>query len=267
MGDISSNFLYYCEDYFGSGFALIFTPVFEYLTRMRMLSCQFRVRLKNTLRSIDMNTFNKNSMSNSLVILYAKSLNVLIDIMIEIEVMCENSNSTLSNRYFYAWKTTQSYKFGRSILDDDRLYEVDKESSTNANLKYSLGEIQQLEDALTCCMNVMRCKLSNVLTNRVDYSNSTTNLRIARSSEDCVRIDHQIDKLWVLFDLIKQESLSSRNRISVYDQRKNIHCPGRIHREDAGINFDFDSVLHENNLFGNFAIDDFFSDNPFNIIN
>ncbi|CUM48592.1 unnamed protein product [Debaryomyces tyrocola] len=269
LGDISSNFLYYCEDYFGSGFALIFTPIFEYLTRMRMLSCQFQVRLKITLRSIDMNTFVKIPMSSSLVKLYAKSLNALIDIINEVEMRCEDSISTLSERYFYAWKTTHSYKYGRSILNDDTLYEVDQESSLNANLKYSLDQIQQLKDLLSCCINVTRSKPSNAFTNRAGYRDSTRNLHILPSSEERVLIDHQIDKLWYLFDLIKQEFLTSRNRISVYDQR-NTYPPGSLHPEDsnAGFNFDFDShILHENNLFGNFAIDDFFSDNNFNIIN
>lgn len=262
LGYSCDNFLYYCEGLFGSGFVLIVTPIFEYLTRMRMLFCQFRVRLTSTLRSISMHTFNKSLVKNSLIKLYSKSLNALINIISELEMSSESTMSNLSDRYFYAWKSFQSYRYGRNILDDHTLYEIDEESSSNANLKYSLDELQQLENLLRHVLGLMNYKSSGLINGRNGYGIHT------RKIEECMLYDHQIDKLWFLYDLMRQESLSSRNGVSKYNKRKNLSFMENAHTNDANtrVTNEFDNHILHDNIFGNFAIDDFFSDNPFSLI-
>lgn len=262
LGYSCDNFLYYCEGLFGSGFVLIVTPIFEYLTRMRMLFCQFRVRLTSTLRSISMHTFNKSLVKNSLIKLYSKSLNALINIISELEMSSESTMSNLSDRYFYAWKSFQSYRYGRNILDDHTLYEIDEESSSNANLKYSLDELQQLENLLRHVLGLMNYKSSGLINGRNGYGIHT------RKIEECMLYDHQIDKLWFLYDLMRQESLSSRNGVSKYNKRKNLSFMENAHTNDANtrVTNEFDNHILHDNIFGNFAVDDFFSDNPFSLI-
>lgn len=262
LGDSCDNFLYYCEGFFGSGFVLIVTPIFEYLTRMRMLFCQFRVRLTSTLRSIKMHTFNKNLVKKSLIKLYSKSINSLINIIGELEMGNENTMSILSERYFYAWKSFQSYRYGRNILDDHTLYEIDQESSSNANLKYSLDEIQQLENLLTHVLDLMKYKSSpGSINGRNGYGSHIKKI------EERILHDHQIDKLWFLYDLMRQESLSSRNGVSMYNQRKTLHFLENTHYDGNNrVTNEFDSRILHDSIFGNFAIDEFFSDNPFSII-
>ena len=68
---------------------------------------------------------------------------------------------------------------------------------------------------------------------KIGYMDSTINAPTVCSSDELTLIGHQIDKLWFLFDLIKQKSLSSRNRISVYDQRRNKYPPGSIYLEGS----------------------------------
>lgn len=247
-------------------FALMVTPIIEYLTRMRLLLGQFRVRLKNTRLSIDMHTFNKVSMSNSQIKLYINSLDTLTDIVSEIEMQSVKSISSLSKRYFYAWKSSQSYNYGRSILDDDELYNSDKESKSRADLKFSLDELQQLENLLHCCLDLMKRNSSNLMSRT-----SARNIHPITDSEEHILNKHQFDKFWFLFDLLKQESVSSRNGISTYDRnRENYPINQRslsVENSNAAAAFDIDNnILYENNLFGSFAMDDFFFDNPFNII-
>lgn len=266
LAAISGDILCYCDDYFGSAFALMVTPIIEYLTRMRLLLGQFRVRLKNTRLSIDMHTFNKVSMSNSQIKLYINSLDTLTDIVSEIEMQSVKSISSLSKRYFYAWKSSQSYNYGRSILDDDELYNSDKESKSRADLKFSLDELQQLENLLHCCLDLMKRNSSNLMSRT-----SARNIHPITDSEEHILNKHQFDKFWFLFDLLKQESVSSRNGISTYDRnRENYPINQRslsVENSNAAAAFDIDNnILYENNLFGSFAMDDFFFDNPFNII-
>lgn len=182
-----------------------------------MLYCQFQVRLTSTLRSINMHTFNKNLVRNPLIKLHSKSLNVLIDIFREIEVKSQNTMSKLSERYFYAWKSFQSYRYGQNILEDHTLYENHQESSSNASLRYSLDEIQQLENLLTPALDLINYKSFPDLINcRNVYGNHT------REMEERILNHHQIDKLWFLFDLMRQESFSARNGVSIYNQRKTL---------------------------------------------
>lgn len=247
LGAISGNILYYCENYFGPVFTLIVNPVFEYLFRMRLVLVQFRIRIKNTLKSIHMNLF-KSSMSNVLMKLYAKMLSSMENIVSQLELTNTNTLSTLNTRYFYAWKSSQEYKYGRTMLSDDRLYEVDEKTRSNADLKYSLDQVIELENFLTCCLEMMSHETSRY---------------VLRLSHQLLH-DHQIDKLWLLYDLLRQEYISSRNGISKYYKRRHPNL-GTQH-DNPGL-IDFDShILHENSLFGNFAMDDFFSDNPFNIL-
>lgn len=100
---------------------------------------------------------------------------------------------------------------------------------------------------------------------------SARNIHAITDSEEHILNKHQIDKLWFLFDLLKQESISSRNGIYTYDgNRENYPINQRslsLENSNAAAGFDIDnSMLYENSLFGSFAMDDFFFDNPFNII-
>ena len=100
---------------------------------------------------------------------------------------------------------------------------------------------------------------------------SARNIHPITDSEEHILNKHQFDKFWFLFDLLKQESVSSRNGISTYDRnRENYPINQRslsVENSNAAAAFDIDNnILYENNLFGSFAMDDFFFDNPFNII-
>lgn len=266
LAAVSGDTLYHFDDYFGSAFALMVTPIIEYLTRMRLLLAQFRVRLKNTRLSIDMHTFNKVTMSNSELKLYIKSLNTITDIVSEIEMESVKTISNLSKRYFYAWKSSQSYSYGKSILDDDELYNIDEESKLNADLKFSLDELEELENLLHYCLDLMKRHSSGLMSRT-----SGRNIQAITASEEHLLNKHQFDKLWFLFDLLKQENISSRNEISTYDRNRDNYPINKrslsVENSNAAAGFDIDNtILHENSLFGSFAMDDFFFDNPFNII-
>jgi len=269
LAGISVNLLDKCDEYFGPGSTLILSPILQIFSRMELLSFLIQMRVKCTQKSIERGLHSKSTRKEELE-LYEKTLESLSYAFSILMVCNKNFMSHFKDRYYFAWKYLQSIVYGLNIASDDTLY-ADEKTTDNASLKYSLNDLYDLENLLTSCLkkkNLSTLTGNTAIFNRYRKIDERTLIEDQKDAESIEAIinDIQVDKLWRLLDMLKQESHDIQFR-SIWSNAgepdaNSLLLPGNLSLDDSNVipNTGADTMFQENDPFRLFGIEDFFFD-------
>ncbi|CUM53144.1 unnamed protein product [Debaryomyces fabryi] len=272
LAGISGNLLDNCDEYFGPGFTLILSPILQIVSRMELLSFLIHLRLKCTQKSIERKLHSKDIKDEELE-LHGRTLESLLSVF---SILMDSNKTFMSyfkDRYYFAWKYLQSIVYGLNITSDDRLYD-DEKTTDNASLKYSLNDISDLEKLLTSCVNLKEKNLSSltsisILDRHRKIDKPSIESRKEGDSMEAIMNDIQVDKLWRLLDLFKQESSDLQFR-SIWSNAgepdvSSVLFPGNLSLENSNVipPTGADAMYQENDPFRQFGIEDLFFDSEF----
>lgn len=272
LAGVSSSVMDNCDEYFGSAFTLIMSPILQIFSRMELFTFLIQMRVKCTQKSMEKKLL-AGVMSKENIKLYHKTLENLLSVFSTLLNCNKNFMGRFKNRYYFAWKYLQSIVYGLNIAADDNLY-ANEEKTENASLKYSLNDICDLENLLTFCVNSKQ-KASSCPTNISTFSgfrktdkDSLGYQKEAESIRDLVN-DIQVDKLWRLLDFFKEESYDRhfRSLWSNFEKSETnyVSFPGNLSLENSNVinNTEIDVMFQDSDPFRGFGIEDFFFDNEF----
>lgn len=263
MAGVSKEFLYMADTYFGSAFALTVTPILQVFNRMEAVLFQFQIRLNCTQRLVKNNSLAKEALGSVQDDSYIQRLNNLRHLFKAFETPNGDFISTLSSRYYFSWRVKSLLK-GPNILFDGVISILDESTTNSAALRYSLIELCDLESLLSVCLSMKtQTNLAQLKNTNLDDTVSNDINRGLSESERCILNDMQVDRLWKVLDLYREElnDTTSQNCFSRIGKKgpsvdKNFSL---AQGSDAIANIDIDS-LHGYTIYKDFSFDDFFFD-------
>lgn len=272
LAGVSRSLVDNCDEYFGTAFTLILSPILQVFSRMELLTFLIQMRATCTQKLLEKKLL-AGVMSKENLKLYHSTLQNLLSAFNTLMNCNRIFMSRFKSRYYFAWKYSQSIIYGLNIAADDNLY-ADDEKTENASLKYSLNDICDLENLLKSCVKLKEKDSSGATNDKSTFSRSreTDNDSIgyqkdAESIRDLMN-DIQVDKLWRLLDFFKEESYDRHFRSIWSSFEKSENCLSlqeNISLENSNMipNTEIDVMFQDNDPFREFGIEDFFFDNDF----
>lgn len=269
LAGFSEKFIHLYDTFFGSSSSLVLGPVFQAMSRMMIALSHFLIRANCTKRSTV--TFAGEDTAEKVVFnLYRQSLQSIIDILVKFEHDSVNITSALSNRYYFAWRSASLSTPNRSIVTDDFLYSFDEESVNSTSLKFSQDEVRELANFLSACLN-MKTQVNNALSDvnrNVGTICEEDNLHQDISPSDQSLFQKiQINNLWTLIDILRQEALvkHSRKLITSSGSKKAADEQSIINTDSTGaessLNYGYLQFTEHNDIYQSLLLDEYFFDN------
>lgn len=253
LGIISEKVLKQCEEKFGTVFNLIMSPTLLAYARMQTLMMLIALRVVCT-RKLIVQKNHSTSIEGYQVALYDNSLKNILDLFDKIVEDNLQFICTFKNRYFYGWKLQKTHIYGLALIEDEALF--NEEYLPTAGFKFSLEEFIEMENLLSMCT-----ALSDIAPKR--FSVRLGEKSTYTQSDHNQMYDFQIDKLWMLLELFKQEDQWGRNAfLLAKDSKYSVKDP--MEGSNTLDSIDLENILPQNDLYSQLSVEDFIFDfNPY----
>ncbi|GBL49102.1 hypothetical protein ACI3LY_004419 [Candidozyma auris] len=192
MNYFCSELFFVCDRFFDDTFTMTVSPIILFYTHIVAVSgLGFAIRLNCSL--IVLNNENDTSSSSVASLKALESKNELF-VLRKLKL-----NKLLSERYFYAWKTTKSNSFGYNMVYQTKLYNAEIELLKKANITWTERQQYELE-------NIIPTDIPAALGDPGDighlcyYSNRSIDDADFRGSDLAKTV--QTDNLWINFNYL-----------------------------------------------------------------
>ena len=198
LGEVAKVGIFESKKLYGIAFTLMLSPILGYILQMSaMQGAALCLRLMCTIREL-----RKTNLGDEESISRLNALDNLLLLSLQSTKDSISKMTILGNRYFFSWKNKKAFVYSLRLLQDELLYESEKNATKGAILHYSNLQLDQMVKILRFHSNTTKSRPDENAAHHLDVlealvrPESLEGMKLSSEDENELIQELQTDNFW-----------------------------------------------------------------------